>query len=88
MAATFNYSRTAAQIENARLLEKVDNVDTFDGWKAAGRFVRKGEKQRSFRVQAGFRRVGINPITGEDQFEPVFKIAYGFHVSQTEAYGR
>ena len=87
---TTNYTRAAAQLENVRLIDKLNpaEVRTFEGWKAAGRFVRKGEKQRAFRVQAGYIRTGIDPISGEDRYEPLYKTAYGFHVSQTEAYGK
>jgi hypothetical protein len=56
--------------ENERLLEKAREagieVRSFDGWKAEGRWVRRGEKQKAFRVKSGVRRAGINPITGED----------------------
>lgn len=74
--------------ENERLLEKLRDAGTdvrsFEGWKHAGKWVRRGEKQRAFRVQSGARRVGIDPITGEDRYEPCFKFAYGFTAEQVK----
>lgn len=76
----------AFQAENARLLEKLAAkgivAKSFEGWKAEGKWVKKGQKQKAFRVQAGVKRVGIDPITGEDRYEPVFKTAYGFTADQ------
>ena len=89
---TTNYTKIAAQLENARLVENAaaagEPINTFDGWKAAGRYVRRGEKSRAFRVKAGMRRVGIDPISGEDRYEDNFRTVFAFHVSQTEAFGR
>ena len=74
------------QIENERLLEKARatgiEIRSFDDWKSAGRYVRRGEKQVGVRVKSGVRRVGIDPITGEDRYEPVVKVAYGFLARQ------
>lgn len=85
-----NYTKAAAQIENARLVEKAAangaKINTFDGWKAAGRFVKRGEKSRGYRVKAGVVRTGIDPITGEDRYEDKFVTVYAFHVDQTAAY--
>ena len=86
-----NYSKAANQIENARLLEKLTanggpDVDTFDGWKMRGRFVKRGEKSKSFQVNAGVVRVGIDPISGEDRYEAKWRTAYGFTIDQTAAY--
>jgi hypothetical protein len=85
-----NYTKAAAQLETIRLVEKAvaagEPINTFDGWKAAGRFVRRGEKARAYRVKSGVRRTGIDPITGEDRYEDNFKTVFAFHVSQTEAY--
>lgn len=79
-------SRIEFQIENARLLAKLCEagtvVKTFDQWKEEGRWVKKGEKAKCFRVRSGNKVVGINPITGEDRVEPVFKLAYGFTADQ------
>ncbi len=79
-----NVSRIAWQVENARLLEKVRGVvvKTFEQWRAEGKWVRKGQKQKAFRVQAGVRRTGIDPITGEDRYEPNWVYAYGFTADQ------
>ena len=76
----------AFQIENERLLEKVKGVDvrSFNGWRLAGKWVKKGEKQKAFRVQAGVVRVGIDPITGEDRYEPKMRTAYGFTADQVK----
>jgi hypothetical protein len=80
---TMNTRKAEWQIENSRLLEKLGGkVRDFNGWKAVGKFVKRGEKQRAYRVQAGVVRTGINPITGEDRYEPNMKICYGFHESQ------
>ncbi|MEG7660762.1 hypothetical protein, partial [Listeria monocytogenes] len=59
-----NIAKAAFQVENARLLEKLTGVKSFDGWRAEGKWVKKGEKQKAFRVQSGVVRTGINPITG------------------------
>ncbi len=79
MAATIEF-----QVENAYHLSKIQGVevDTYAGWKARGRQVKRGEKSKSFRVKAGsFRRT--DPITGEDVYETKFKTAYGFTIDQT-----
>jgi hypothetical protein len=68
--------------ENERLLEKVAGAKSFEGWKRIGKRVKKGEKQKAFRVESGVRRAGIDPITGEDRFVPVIKMAYGFTADQ------
>jgi hypothetical protein len=74
------------QIENARLLEKLcaagTEVRSFDGWKSVGKWVKKGQKQKAFRVKSGVRRVGIDPITGEDRYVDNIKTAYGFTAEQ------
>lgn len=79
-------SKMAFQSENERLLEKVQakgiEVRSFDGWKMVGRWVKRGEKQTAFRVQSGVRRIGTNPITGEDEYAPNMKTAYGFTAEQ------
>lgn len=81
-------SLTVFQVENARLIEKLRakgiQVNTFDGWKAEGKWVKKGEKQKAFRVESGSVRVGIDPITGEDRYETKFKTAYGFTADQVK----
>lgn len=72
--------------ENCRLLEKFREggivAYSFEEWKSLGKWVKKGEKRKAFRVQSGVRRVGINCITGEDRYEPHFKTAYGFTADQ------
>lgn len=72
--------------ENERLLEiaRLDGVEvrSFDDWKREGRWVKKGQKQKAVRVRSGQRRVGIDPITGEDRWEPHYKTAYGFTADQ------
>jgi hypothetical protein len=74
--------------ENERLLEKAratgTEIHSFDGWKSLGKWVKKGERQKSVRVRSGNRVVGIDPITGEDRVEPVFKYAYGFTADQVK----
>lgn len=78
-----NYSKIEFQVENERRLEKLNNpkIKSFEGWKAEGKFVKKGERQKSYRVQCGtFSR--MNPITGEMQAEPIFKLCYGFTADQ------
>ncbi len=78
-----NTAKIAWTAENTRLLEKLGGkVRTYEGWKAVGKQVKRGEKQRGFRVQSGVVRTGIDPITGEDRYEPCMKTAYGFHESQ------
>lgn len=77
-----SYSKIEFEIENERLLEKLDNVKSFNGWKAVGKFVKKGQKQKAFRVQSGSRCVGHDPISGETVYAPVIKIAYGFTADQ------
>lgn len=76
----------AWQAENVRLLDKLCaagiEVRTFDGWKEVGKWVKKGERQRAYRVQAGSRRIGIDPVTGDDVYVPVIKTAYGFGADQ------
>lgn len=81
--------RIEFQVENARLCAKLCEecgieVKTFDQWKSEGKYVKKGEKQKAFRVRCGSRKVGIDPITGEDRIEPVFKTAYGFTADQVK----
>jgi hypothetical protein len=89
-ATTTNYTKIAAQLENVRLVEKAAangaKINTFDGWKAAGRFVKRGEKSRAYRVNAGVVRVGINPISGEGRYEAKMVTVYAFHIDQTAAY--
>jgi hypothetical protein len=79
-------NRIGWEAENARLLEKLAAVGidarTFDAWKAEGKWVKRGEKRKAFRVQSGVRMVGIDPISGADRYEPVFKTAYGFTADQ------
>lgn len=79
-------AKLAFAAENERLLEKVReagaDVRSFEGWKAAGLFVKRGEKQKAFRVKSGTVAVGIDPITGADDVRTVFKTAYGFTRSQ------
>lgn len=81
-----NANKMAFQAENERLLEKLQvrgmEVRSFEGWKAVGKWVKKGERQQAFRVQSGVRLVGINPITGEDEYAPNMKTAYGFTAKQ------
>lgn len=83
-----NVTKIAFQVENARLIEKLrekgHKVNTFEGWKSEGKWVKRGEKQKAFKVQSGVRKAGINPITGEDEYEPLFKTAYGFTESQVQ----
>lgn len=85
-----NYTKISAQLENIRLVEKAAangaKINTFDGWKAAGRYVRRGEKSRAFRVKAGVVRVGIDPISGEDRYEDRIVTVYAFAIEQTAAY--
>lgn len=49
-------SKQEFQINNQRLIEKLQekypNVDTFDGWKHRGRFVKRGEKSELFEMNA------------------------------------
>lgn len=73
---------TERQIENARLLEKVPGAKTFDQWRAVGKWVKRGERMKAFRVRAGVIRAGIDPITGEDRYEPKWATAYGFTADQ------
>jgi hypothetical protein len=75
---------TAFQIENERLLEKIEGQDvrSFEGWKRAGKWVKKGQKQKAFRVRSGVVRTGIDPITGADRYEPRIKTAFGFTADQ------
>jgi hypothetical protein len=74
--------------ENERLLEKLRakgvEVRSFEGWKLVGKWVKKGEKQKAFRVQSGVYKAGIDPITGEDHYEPLMKTCYGFQASQVK----
>jgi hypothetical protein len=82
-----NTSRAEFQIENARLIEKLQakgfKVNTFEGWKAEGKWVKKGERQKAFRVQAGTRGYE-DPITGNTIAEPIFKTCYGFTADQVK----
>ena len=81
-------NRIQWEAENARLLEKLaaKGIDcrSFEGWKAVGKWVKRGEKRKAFRVQSGTVRVGIDPITGDDRYEPVFRTAYGFTADQVK----
>jgi hypothetical protein len=85
MNATAN--KLAYLSENERLLEKCRakgiEVRSFDGWKEAGRWVKRGQKQKAFRVQAGSYRAGTDPITGEDRYEAKMVLCYGFTKDQT-----
>ncbi len=78
----------AWEAENARLLEKLAAkgvvAKTFDQWKAEGKWVKRGEKRKAFKVRSGVRPVGIDPITGDDRYEPLFKTAYGFTADQVK----
>ena len=74
-------SRIEFQVENTRLLEKLSDVHSYDGWKARGKQVKKGAKQRAYRVQAGTIR-RTDPMTGEDYTEPRWVTAYGFGADQ------
>ena len=53
-------------------------IRSFEEWRQLGRWVRKGQRQRAISVQCGVRRVGIDPITGEDRYVPQYKTVYGF----------
>jgi len=56
-------------------------IRSFEDWKRIGKWVKRGEKQKSVRVKSGhFKR--MNPITGEDVYEPQYKFAYGFTKDQ------
>lgn len=77
-----NAAKIAFQTENERLLEKLPGVKSFEGWKSEGKWVKRGQKQKAFRVQSGVVRVGINPITGEDRYEPKMVTVYGFTADQ------
>jgi hypothetical protein len=74
-------SKIEFQVENARLLEKLPNVDSYNGWKSRGKQVKKGAKQRAYRVQAGTIQ-RFDPITGEGYSEPRYVTAYGFGADQ------
>ena len=80
-------NRLGWESENERLLEKLRaqgiEVRSFDGWKDAGKWVRKGERRKAFRVQSGSRRYEA-PGTGEERYEPIYKTAYGFTVDQVK----
>ena len=80
-------SRIGFESENERLLEKLlakgVEVRSFDGWKDAGKWVKKGEKRKAFRVQSGSRRYEV-PGTGEERYEPIYKICYGFTADQVK----
>lgn len=76
------------QAENERLLEKLGGrARSYAGWKAVGRYVKRGEKQKRFTVQSGTRSE-MDPLTGEMRAEPIFKTAYGFTEDQTAKAGR
>jgi hypothetical protein len=81
----FSTARIERDIENERLLEKLRakgiEVRSFDGWKLVGKWVKKGEKQKAYRVQSGSYKY-MDPITGEDRYEPLMKTCYGFAASQ------
>ncbi len=79
-------SKLAWESENERLLEKLRakgiEVRSFDDWRNMGRYVKCGQKRKAFTVQSGYRKTGIDPMTGEDEYLPVLKTAYGFTVDQ------
>jgi hypothetical protein len=70
-----------------RLLEKLRaqgvEVRSFDGWKDTGKWVKRGERRKAFRVQSGSRRYEV-PGTGEERYEPIYKTAYGFTADQVK----
>ena len=71
------------QLQNAQRVHdaKLPDFDTYHGWKSRGKQVKKGAKQRAIRVrEGGFQR--INPITGEEYWEPKYVTAYGFGADQ------
>ncbi len=72
------------QVENERLLEKMNGqARSYAGWKAVGRYVMRGQKQKMFRVQSGSRTLE-QAGTGETYSEPIFRTAYGFTEDQTK----
>jgi len=83
--------RIEFQAQNAYLVEKAIeaglDINTFDGWKAQGFFVKKGSKQQCYRVRAGSRTVE-DPLTGDFVSEPVFKHCYAFSRTQVEKHGK
>lgn len=78
--------KLAFQSENERLLEKVRaggiELRSFGDWKQRGKWVKRGEKQKAYRVKSGVVRVGTDIKTGEDLYEPKMKTAYGFTAEQ------
>lgn len=62
-----------------------ENVFTFNGWKALGRFVRKGEHGCALATIA--TRVETDQETGEETITGRRVTTYVFHISQTEAAG-
>jgi hypothetical protein len=73
-------------VQNDILLERLSRetgrtIRSFEGWKAVGRFVRRGQKQKSFQVCAG-HRTEQDPLTGDDVTYPIFRTAYGFTEDQ------
>lgn len=77
--------RAEFQIENERLLEKAREagveIRSFEGWKSVGKWVRKGMKTKTIQVRAGSVR-RVNTTTGEDEYDPRFRTAYGFTADQ------
>jgi len=73
------------QVENEYLLEKCREqgleIRSFDGWRLAGRWVKKGQKQKAYRVRCGTTQ-RMDPITGEMIATPATKLAYGFTADQ------
>lgn len=77
-------SFAARGIPEAEIKPRV-NVFTFNGWKALGRFVRKGE--HGVRLSTVVAAERENPETGETESTRRVVTTYVFHVSQTEPYG-
>jgi hypothetical protein len=79
-------SRIGFAAENERLLEKARlsgiEINSFDGWKLQGKFVKRGEKQKAIRVKSGLRAAGTDPISGESIYEPCYKTCFGFTKEQ------
>lgn len=79
--------KVAFEIENERLLEKArvsgTEIRSLSDWRDQQRIVRKGEKQHKVKVKSGQRHYE-DPLTGNTQAEPIFKLAYGFLKSQTD----
>jgi len=79
------------QVENARLVEKAIeagiDINTYEGWKANGRYVMRGERQVSVRVRNGSYSQ-MDPITGAYFAVPKYSYAYGFMRKQTLPKGK